>query len=65
MNDTRTFRLTKIDWRWLVVTYCFLVIFHLLPTLLDLTLWQFLISLGIWRFILWTGGGREIGRAHV
>jgi hypothetical protein len=65
MNDTRTLRLTKIDWRWLVVTYCFFVLFHLLPTLLELTLWQFFLSLGIWQFALWTGGGIALVSACV
>jgi len=65
MNDTRTLRLTKIDWRWLVVTYCFLVLFHLLPSLLELTLWQLLLSPGIWRFALWTGGGIALVSAYV
>jgi hypothetical protein len=65
MNDTQTLRLTKIDWRWLVVTYCFLVLFHLLPPLLELTLWEFLHSLGIWRFVVWTGGGIALVSAYV
>jgi len=65
MNDTRTLRLTKIDWRWLVVTYCFLVLFHLLPSLLELTLWQFMSSLGIWRFAVWTGCGIALVSGYV
>lgn len=65
MNDTQTLRLTKIDWRWLVVTYCFFVLFHLLPTLLEVTLWQFFLSLGIWQFVLWTGGGVALISAYV
>ena len=65
MNDMQTLRLTKIDWRWLVVTYCFFVLFHLLPTLLELTLWQFFLSLEIWQFVLWTGGGVALISAYV
>jgi hypothetical protein len=65
MNDTRTFRLTKIDWRWLVVTYCFLVLFHLLPSLLELSLWQFLLSRETWQFALWAGGGIALVSAYV
>jgi hypothetical protein len=57
MNDTQTLRLTKIDWRWLVVTYCFLVLFHLLPSLLELSLWQLFLGQGIWQFISWTAFG--------
>jgi hypothetical protein len=65
MNDTPTLRLMKIDWRWLVVTYCFLVLFHLLPSLLDLTLWQFLLSQVMWRFAFWTGGGIALVSAYI
>ena len=65
MNHTQTLRLTKIDWRWLVVTYCFLVLFHLLPSLLELTLWQFLLSQVIWQFALWTGGGIALVSVYV
>ena len=32
MDNNQTFRITSIDWRWLVVTYCFLVMFHLFPS---------------------------------
>jgi hypothetical protein len=65
MNDTQTLRLTKIDWRWLVVTYCFLVLFHLLPSLLASSLQQFFLSNGTWRFILWAGGGIALVSAYV
>lgn len=65
MNDTRTLRLKNIDWRWLVVTYCFLVLFHLLPSLLELSLWQLLLSRVIWRFALWAGVGIALVSAYV
>jgi len=65
MNDTPTLRLTRIDWRWLVVTYCFLVLFHLLPSLLELSLWQFLLSQVMWQFALWIGGGIALVTAYV
>jgi hypothetical protein len=65
MNDTQTLRLTRIDWRWLVVTYCFLVLFHLLPSLLEATLWQFIGSFGIWRFAVWAGCGIALISAYV
>jgi hypothetical protein len=64
MNDTRTLRLTKIDWRWLVVTYCFLVLFHLLPSLLELSLWQLLLSYKIWPFAVWAGVGIALVSAY-
>ena len=65
MNDSRTFQMTKFDWRWLVVTYCFLILFHLLPSLLDMYLWQLLLAREIWRFALWTGGGIVLVSAYV
>jgi len=65
MNDTRTFHLTKINWRWQVVTYCFLVLFHLLPSLLASGLEQFFLLNGAWRFILWAGGGIVLVSAYV
>jgi hypothetical protein len=64
MNETRTLRLTKIDWRWLAVTYCFLVLFHLLPSLLELSLWQLLLSREIWPFALWAGAGIALVSAY-
>jgi hypothetical protein len=65
MIDTPTLRLMKIDWRWLVVTYCFLVLFHLLPSLLELTLWQLLLASAIWKFAVWTAGGVALVSAYV
>jgi hypothetical protein len=29
MNDNRLFQLRPLDWRWLVLTYCFFILFHL------------------------------------
>lgn len=65
MNDKQTFHLNNIDWRWLVVTYCFLVLFHLLPSLLASGLQEFFLSRGTWRFILWSGGGIALVSAYV
>lgn len=31
MSNIETFHLEPIDWRWMIVTYCFLVLFHFLP----------------------------------
>jgi hypothetical protein len=28
MNNASMFRLGSVNWRWLVVTYCFLILFH-------------------------------------
>jgi hypothetical protein len=65
MSDKQRFHLTKIDWRWLVVTYCFLVLFHLLPSLLASGLQQFFLSKGTWRFIVWAGGGIALVSTYV
>ena len=32
MDNARAFTIRSFNWQWLVVTYCFLVIFHLLPS---------------------------------
>ena len=39
------------------MTYCFLVLFHLLPSLLVLGLKDFFLTSRIWGFILWSGAG--------
>lgn len=65
MSNLRTFHLAKIDWRWLVVTYSFLVLFHLLPSLLASDMWQFFFSKGMWRFVLWAAGGIFLVSAYV
>jgi hypothetical protein len=65
MNETQALDLPRIEWRWLIVTYCFLVLFHLLPSLLEISLWQFLLSRENWRFVLWAGGGIALVSAYV
>lgn len=64
MNETRRLSFSTIDWRWLVITYCFLVLFHLLPSLF-IADDQFFISRGIWRFTLWAAGGMALVSAYV
>ncbi|MCX6132772.1 MAG: hypothetical protein NTU47_03065 [Ignavibacteriales bacterium] len=34
METRQLFRLRPIDWRWIIVSYCFLVLFHLFPSFL-------------------------------
>jgi hypothetical protein len=34
MENRQLFRLRPIDWRWFIVSYCFLVLFHLFPSFL-------------------------------
>ena len=65
MSDTRTINVIQLDWRWLVVTYCFLVLFHLLPSLLTSSLWQFFFGKGMWRFACWAWGGMALVGAYV
>lgn len=65
MSDNHTVHFTKIDLRWLVVTYCFLVLFHLLLSLLVSGLKEFFLTSGILRFILWSGGGIVLVSGYV
>ena len=65
MSDNRKLNVIQLDWRWLVVTYCFLVLFHLLPSLLTSSLWQFFFGRGIWRFSFWAWGGMLLVGAYV
>ena len=54
-----------IDWRWLVVSFCFLVLFHLFPSSLASDLRPF-ISLSSWvSFTLWGVGGIAAVSAYV
>jgi hypothetical protein len=53
------------DWRWLVVTYSFLVLFDLLPGFLAFGLGTFFRPYGFWWFTLWAGGGIAIVSAYV
>jgi hypothetical protein len=32
MNDHRLFQVRPLDWQWLVLSYCFLILFHLFPS---------------------------------
>ncbi len=34
MDDRLKFHTPSINWRWLVVTYCFLILFHMFPSFL-------------------------------
>jgi hypothetical protein len=34
MDNKQLFQLRSIDWRWFIVSYCFLVLFHLAPSFL-------------------------------
>lgn len=65
MEENRTLNVIQINWRWLVVTYCFLVLFHLLPSLLISNLWQFFFGKGMWRFSCWAWGGMLLVGAYV
>jgi hypothetical protein len=71
MINLKTLRLPPVDWRWMIVTYCFLILFHLFPS--------FLISSGyvmsedlyfhgyssMWPIFLWLGIGVLIITAYV
>jgi hypothetical protein len=53
------------NWRWLVVTYCFLILFDLFPAFLVFGLQTFFRPYGFWWFTLWAGGGMAIVSAYV
>ncbi len=57
MDNAWTFRITSISWRWLVVTYCFLVLFHLLPSSLVSGLSLFRLQALIVPILAWLGIG--------
>jgi hypothetical protein len=56
-NLTSRTLLTKIDWKWILVSYCFLVLFHLVPTqYFFIPPWY--IRFGVfWDFFAWIGVG--------
>jgi len=58
METKQLFQLRPIDWRWFIVSYCFLVLFHLAPSFLiggSKNSFQELVS-----FLLWIGIGTPI-----
>ena len=57
MIENRTFHISSLNWRWLVVTYCFLVLFHLLPSSLVSGLSLFAIQHQIVPIFAWLGVG--------
>lgn len=57
MDNNQTFRITSINWRWLVVTYCFLVLFHLFPTSLVAGLSLFRLQPLAFPIFAWLGVG--------
>jgi hypothetical protein len=65
MSDNQKLNVIQLNWRWLVVTYCFLILFHLLPSLLMSNLWQFFFGRGIWRFSGWAWGGMALVGTYV
>jgi hypothetical protein len=65
MRDDRTLNVIHLDWRWLVVTYCFLLLFHYLPSLLLSNLGQVFFGNGVWRIACWAWGGMALVGAYV
>ena len=55
--------LRSFDWRWLLVAYCFLILFDLFP--LFLALGSIFRPLEFWRFTLWAVGGMAIVSGYV
>ncbi|MBM3298352.1 MAG: hypothetical protein FJY85_00145 [Deltaproteobacteria bacterium] len=60
----RRFRML-INWRWLVVTYCFLILFSLFPTFLAFGTEVFFQSYATQWFTLWAGGSMAVVCAFV
>lgn len=58
MEIKELFQLRPIDWRWFIVSYCFLVLFHLLPSFL-IAGSTFFVS-EPFGFLLWLGAGTAI-----
>ncbi len=54
-----------IDWRWLVVSFCFLVLFHLFPSSLASGLRLFFSSRSFDIFLLWGVGGIAVVSGYV
>jgi hypothetical protein len=51
METKEIFQLRSIDWKWLIVSFCFLVLFHLLPSFLAT---DFLFSIDEpFKFLIW------------
>ncbi len=52
-EQTLSFRVTPIDWKWVGVGYCFFVVFHLLPTYIanGFALQTNELDRGIWLFV--------------
>lgn len=65
MNEHQKLNVIQFNWRWMIVTYCFLVLFHLLPSLLTSHLWPFFFGRGIWRFSWWAWGGMALVGTYV
>ena len=65
MDHDRAFNIKSLNWQWLVVTYCFLVLFHLLPSFIvsgpELLHVQHLYL----PLYLWTGIGIVVVSAYV
>jgi len=58
MDTKQLFQLRPIDWRWFIASYCFLILFHLLPSfLITGSKNSFTDPLG---FLLWLAGGAAI-----
>jgi len=58
METNQLFQLRPIDWRWIIVSYCFLVLFHLFPSFL-LTGWTHSL-MEPFGFLIWLALGTAI-----
>ena len=54
-----------IDWRWLLVSFCFLVLFHLFPSAFASGLRLFFSTRSIGNFLFWGVGGIAIVSGYI
>jgi hypothetical protein len=59
-TNTRIFKLQPIDWQWVLMGYCFFVVFHLLPSFLMLGAFAGGLSEIGWPLGAWFFGGLVI-----
>jgi len=65
MNNASMFRLGSVNWQWLVVTYCFLILFSLFPTFLAFGTQMFFQPYATQWFTMWTGSSMAVVCGYV
>ena len=65
MDNERAFTIRSFKWQWLVVTYCFLVLFHLLPSFIMFGPSLLHYERQYFPVYIWTGIGIVVVSAYV